>query len=42
MDEHPELAALLHSDDRETLARRAEEHVDSARRSLLAGPPSPT
>jgi DNA-binding GntR family transcriptional regulator len=37
VDEHRELAALLRSDDRETLARRAEEHVDSARRSLLAG-----
>jgi len=34
--EHRELAALLRSDDRETLATVAEEHVDSARRSLLA------
>ena len=33
--EHRELAALLRSDDRETLARVAEEHVDCARRSLL-------
>lgn len=33
--EHRELAALLRSDDRETLARVAEEHVDSARRNLL-------
>jgi len=33
--EHRELAALLRSDDRETLATVAEEHVDSARRSLL-------
>ncbi|WP_129311529.1 GntR family transcriptional regulator [Streptomyces sp. L2] len=41
VDEHRELAALLRSDDRETLARRAEEHVDSARRSLLAGLSSP-
>ncbi|MGV9346703.1 GntR family transcriptional regulator [Streptomyces spiralis] len=37
VDEHRELAALLRADDRETLARRAEEHVDSARCSLLAG-----
>ncbi len=37
VDEHRELAALLRSDDRETLARRAEEHVESARCSLLAG-----
>ncbi|MEU6284454.1 GntR family transcriptional regulator [Streptomyces sp. NPDC047028] len=41
VDEHRELAALLRSDDRETLARRAEEHVDSARRSLLDGLSSP-
>ncbi len=33
--EHRELVTLLRSDDRETLARRAEEHVDSARHSLL-------
>ncbi|MGN5382150.1 GntR family transcriptional regulator [Streptomyces lasalocidi] len=37
VDEHRELAALLRSGDRRTLARLAEEHVDSARRSLLAG-----
>ncbi|TDC61945.1 GntR family transcriptional regulator [Streptomyces hainanensis] len=37
VDEHRELVALLRSDDRETLARRAEEHVDSARRGLLTG-----
>ncbi|MFE9064750.1 GntR family transcriptional regulator [Streptomyces violaceusniger] len=37
VDEHHELATLLRSGDRETLARRAEEHVDSARRSLLTG-----
>ncbi|QMU76766.1 GntR family transcriptional regulator [Streptacidiphilus sp. PB12-B1b] len=36
VDEHRELAELLRSDDHETLARRAEEHVHSARRSLLA------
>ncbi|MBU3863409.1 GntR family transcriptional regulator [Streptomyces sp. 4503] len=36
--EHHELATLLRSGDRETLARRAEEHVDSARRGLLTGP----
>jgi DNA-binding GntR family transcriptional regulator len=36
VDEHRELAQLLRSGDRRTLARRAEEHVDSARRSLLA------
>ncbi|MGX4694747.1 GntR family transcriptional regulator [Streptomyces sp. JNUCC 63] len=35
VDEHRELVTLLRSDDRETLARRAEEHVDSARCSLL-------
>ncbi|CDR01727.1 GntR family transcriptional regulator [Streptomyces iranensis] len=39
VDEHRELAALLRSGDRRTLARLAEEHVDSARRSLLAGLP---
>lgn len=33
--EHRELAALLRSNDRERLATVAEEHVDSARRSLL-------
>ncbi|CAL9388438.1 GntR family transcriptional regulator [Streptomyces sp. DH-12] len=37
VDEHRELAALLRSGDIRTLARRAEEHVESARRSLLAG-----
>ncbi|GAB2886455.1 GntR family transcriptional regulator [Streptomyces mayteni] len=37
VDEHRELVALLRSDDHETLARRAEEHVDSARRGLLTG-----
>jgi DNA-binding GntR family transcriptional regulator len=37
VDEHRELATLLRSDDRETLAKRAEEHVDSARRNLLTG-----
>ena len=36
VDEHRELAVLLRSGDRRTLACRAEEHVDSARRSLLA------
>ncbi|MEU0876391.1 GntR family transcriptional regulator [Nocardia brasiliensis] len=36
IDEHRELAELLRSGDRDTLARCAEEHVDSARRSLLA------
>ncbi|CAL9517279.1 putative D-xylose utilization operon transcriptional repressor [Streptomyces sp. enrichment culture] len=40
VDEHRELAALLRSGDSRTLARRAEEHVDSARRSLLAGLPA--
>ncbi|MEU6174702.1 GntR family transcriptional regulator [Streptantibioticus parmotrematis] len=39
--EHRELAGLLRSGDRRTLARRAEEHVDSARRSLLADLPPP-
>ncbi|MFI1392438.1 GntR family transcriptional regulator [Streptomyces griseoaurantiacus] len=42
VEEHRELAALMRSGDVRTLARRAEEHVDSARRSLLAGlPPAP-
>ncbi|MFJ3363773.1 GntR family transcriptional regulator [Streptomyces anthocyanicus] len=36
VDEHRELAALLRSGDHRTLARVAEEHVDAARRSLLA------
>ncbi|MEV6538430.1 GntR family transcriptional regulator [Streptomyces sp. NPDC051665] len=36
VDEHRELARLLRSGDRETLARCAEEHVDAARRGLLA------
>ncbi|RDI68214.1 GntR family transcriptional regulator [Nocardia pseudobrasiliensis] len=36
IDEHRELATLLRSTDRDALARCAEEHVDSARRSLLA------
>jgi DNA-binding GntR family transcriptional regulator len=40
VDEHRELAALLRSGDPGTLARLAEEHVDSARRSLLAGLPN--
>jgi DNA-binding GntR family transcriptional regulator len=40
VDEHRELAALLRSGNSRTLARRAEEHVDSARRSLLAGLPT--
>ncbi|MCX2923478.1 hypothetical protein [Streptomyces sp. NEAU-W12] len=40
VDEHRELAALLCSGDSRTLARRAEEHVGSARRSLLAGLPT--
>ncbi|MEV6054469.1 GntR family transcriptional regulator [Streptomyces sp. NPDC052107] len=35
VDEHRDLVTLLRSDDRQTLARRAEEHVDSARCSLL-------
>lgn len=35
VDEHRELVTLLCSDDHEALARRAEEHVDSARHSLL-------
>ncbi|MBI0376907.1 GntR family transcriptional regulator [Streptomyces albiflaviniger] len=39
VDEHRELAALLRDGDVRTLARKAEEHVDSARRSLLAGLP---
>ncbi|MFI6042460.1 GntR family transcriptional regulator [Nocardia sp. NPDC051321] len=36
IDEHRQLAELLRANDRETLARCAEEHVDSARRYLLA------
>ncbi|AHH99202.1 GntR family transcriptional regulator [Kutzneria viridogrisea] len=40
VDEHRELVALLRSGPREVLAQRAEEHVDSARRSLLAHLPS--
>jgi DNA-binding GntR family transcriptional regulator len=36
VDEHRELVTLLRDGDRETLARRAEEHVESARRSLQA------
>ncbi|MBQ0953000.1 GntR family transcriptional regulator [Streptomyces coelicoflavus] len=36
VDEHRELAALLRSGGHRTLARVAEEHVDAARRSLLA------
>lgn len=39
VDEHRELAALLRSGDRETLGRVAEDHVDSARRSLLSSLP---
>ncbi|MFS8198210.1 GntR family transcriptional regulator [Streptomyces sp. CWNU-52B] len=35
VDEHRELARLLSTGDVETLARRAEEHVDAARRGLL-------
>lgn len=35
VDDHRELARLLRSGDLETLARCAEEHVDSARRGLL-------
>ncbi|MFF9684923.1 GntR family transcriptional regulator [Streptomyces sp. NPDC014623] len=42
VDEHRELAALLRSGDSRTLARRAEEHVDSARRSLLTSLPTRT
>lgn len=37
VDEHRMLAELLRTGDSETLARAAQEHVDSARRSLLAG-----
>ncbi|MFE9581574.1 GntR family transcriptional regulator [Nocardia sp. NPDC006044] len=37
--EHRELATLLRSGDPETLARYAEQHVDTARRSLLADLP---
>ncbi|MEU2050184.1 GntR family transcriptional regulator [Streptomyces albidoflavus] len=40
VDEHRELAALLRSGDIRTLTRRAEEHVESARRSLLTGLPT--
>ncbi|MFJ4654596.1 GntR family transcriptional regulator [Nocardia sp. NPDC088792] len=36
VDEHRELIALLRSADRESLARCAEQHVDTARRNLLA------
>ncbi|MYV99941.1 GntR family transcriptional regulator [Streptomyces sp. SID3343] len=36
VEEHRELAMLLRSGDREALVQRAEEHVDSARCSLLA------
>jgi DNA-binding GntR family transcriptional regulator len=36
VEEHRELAALLRDGDPGELARVAEEHVDSARRSLLA------
>ncbi|MEV6320487.1 FCD domain-containing protein [Nocardia sp. NPDC051787] len=39
VDEHRELATLLRTGDPETLARTAQEHVDSARRSLLADLP---
>ncbi len=39
VDEHRELATLLRTGDPETLARAAQEHVDSARRSLLADLP---
>ncbi|MFJ4584541.1 GntR family transcriptional regulator [Streptomyces echinatus] len=41
VDEHRELVTLLRSDDGEALARRAEEHVDSARCSLLSSLHSP-
>ena len=37
VNEHRELAALLRSGDRAAVAATAEEHVDAARRSLLAG-----
>ncbi|MEU6586892.1 GntR family transcriptional regulator [Nocardia sp. NPDC046763] len=40
VDEHRELAALLRSGDPDALARCAEEHVDAARRSLLADLPA--
>lgn len=40
--EHRELAALLRDGDREDVARVAEEHVDSARRSLLTHLAPPT
>jgi DNA-binding GntR family transcriptional regulator len=36
VDEHRELVTLLRGTDREELGRRAEEHVESARRSLQA------
>ncbi|MFI6170720.1 GntR family transcriptional regulator [Nocardia sp. NPDC051052] len=36
IDEHRQLAVLLRSGDHETLGRCAEEHVNSARRNLLA------
>jgi DNA-binding GntR family transcriptional regulator len=36
VDEHRELVDLLRGTDREALARRAEEHVESARESLQA------
>jgi DNA-binding GntR family transcriptional regulator len=36
VDEHRELAALLRGGDEQSLARCAEEHVDSACRTLLA------
>lgn len=39
VDEHRELSALLRAGDAETLGRAAQEHVDSARRSLLADLP---
>ncbi|WP_051798048.1 GntR family transcriptional regulator [Catenuloplanes japonicus] len=39
VDEHRELAALLRSGDRDTVARTAEEHVNSAHRGLLADLP---
>lgn len=37
VDEHRELAGLLRNGDDQALSRCAEEHVDSARRTLLAG-----
>ncbi|MDP9792304.1 DNA-binding GntR family transcriptional regulator [Catenuloplanes nepalensis] len=39
VDEHRELAGLIRSGERETLARTAEEHVNSAHRGLLAHVP---